>query len=343
MIRSSGWRALAVGLVAGVVLTGCELRPGAAAIVGEDRIASEELSDAVERLVTAPQFERGEGTDREALQRAVLTRLILVEIAQEAARRRNVQVTDGEVDRQYEQFRERFGEEDLAKQAVQAGIAPADLRSYIRTISLLEKVGDDVTADLQVPDEQLREVYQQNIANYDSAKTAHILVPTEKQARDLLAQVKADPSRFADLARQFSIDPGSKENGGDLGTNPPGRFVPEFDQAIFSAKTGDIVLARTEFGWHVIQVQERNTTTFEEAKPELRRIALQDIRDQRVQELRQETAADLGVTVNPRYGRWDPAAGAVLPPDPATGVTRPEPTAPALQPGDGGELIPQQR
>jgi peptidyl-prolyl cis-trans isomerase D len=60
-----------------------------------------------------------------------------------------------------------------------------------------------------------------------------------------------------ELAKKYSDDPGSKGQGGELGFAQPGKMVPEFDKAIFTQKIGDIAIIRTSFGYHVVQVEER--------------------------------------------------------------------------------------
>ena len=82
----------------------------------------------------------------------------------------------------------------------------------------------------------------------------HILVTTEAQATDIRNQLEKGAD-FAALAKQYSIDTGSKNNGGDLGWFPHGVMVSQFDQAAFSLKVGEISQpVKTQFGYHIIEV-----------------------------------------------------------------------------------------
>src|SRR5690606_25180220 len=99
----------------------------------------------------------------------------------------------------------------------------------------------------------------------DSVKASHILLnPTAEGGVDK-AQAKADSIKgliqqgesFAALAIQFSLDEGSKINGGDLGTFARGQMVPEFDEAVFSGKTGDVVIVNSRFGTHIIRIEKQ--------------------------------------------------------------------------------------
>jgi peptidyl-prolyl cis-trans isomerase C len=97
----------------------------------------------------------------------------------------------------------------------------------------------------------------------------HILVESEEQAKEIYEKI-AHGEDFAKMAKQFSKDPGSKEEGGDLGFFGRGRMVPEFEQAAFKLEKGDVSLpVRTQFGWHLIRVEEKRELTappFEQIK-----------------------------------------------------------------------------
>ena len=330
MTRTPRLLALAAGAV--LLLTGCgdgQARPGAAAVVGEERITTEQLQAIVERGLEDPQAAQQLGGDLPAYQRLALSRLINAEVLEQAAEERGVTVTDGQVDAQIEQFAQQAGgREVLEQQAAQSGIAAPDLEPFVRSIVLDQQLGDELTEDLDVPAADLQGLYQENLAQYDRVRSRHILVADEATARRILAQVQEDRTRFAELAAEFSTDTSNKDNGGELGLAGRGQFVPEFENAIFGAKEGDIVLVQTQFGWHVIEVLERQTTSLAEATPELRRAALQTERQERVQQLLRETSEDLGITVNPRFGRWNPETGQVEPEEGANGVLVPDEGAP---------------
>jgi peptidyl-prolyl cis-trans isomerase C len=108
----------------------------------------------------------------------------------------------------------------------------------------------------------------------------HILVDNEQQAKDLIAKIKAGAS-FEDLAKQFSKDPGSGKNGGDLDWSDPKAYVPEFADAATHLQKGQMTdtPVHTQFGWHIIRVDD------------VRNIApppLEQVRPQIVQQIQQE-------------------------------------------------------
>jgi peptidyl-prolyl cis-trans isomerase D len=99
----------------------------------------------------------------------------------------------------------------------------------------------------------------------DSVKASHILINATAEGGVDKAKAKADSiagvirkgGSFADLAKQFSTDPGSKDNGGELGTFARGAMVPAFEDAVFDGKPGEIKVITTQFGVHVIRIDSQ--------------------------------------------------------------------------------------
>jgi peptidyl-prolyl cis-trans isomerase D len=140
---------------------------------------------------------------------------------------------------------------------------------------------------VHVSDDQLKAQYQQNIAQYEvpnRVHVEHILLSTvgktsaevdeiRQKAEDILKQVKKG-GNFADLAKKYSEDPGSKDKGGDLGWIIQGQTVPEFEKTAFTLEKGQVSdLVKTQFGFHIIKVLEKeqaHTKPFDEVKDTLR-------------------------------------------------------------------------
>ena len=99
----------------------------------------------------------------------------------------------------------------------------------------------------------------------DSVKARHILIGASKMPHDkalLLADslkklIQSGKKSFADLAKFYSNDPGSAEKGGELGTFGRGQMVPEFDNAVFEGKKGDLKIVSTQFGVHLIEIEDQ--------------------------------------------------------------------------------------
>ncbi len=143
-------------------------------------------------------------------------------------------------------------------------------------------------AQTMVDAADVRKTYDANVRQYtanEERSAAHILIPVKpdakedektaakKQADDVYAKAKAAPAKFADLAREYSKDPGSAEQGGDLGSFARGSMVKPFEDAVFAAKAGDLLApVQSDFGWHVIKVgnvREARTLPFDEVKAQI--------------------------------------------------------------------------
>lgn len=141
----------------------------------------------------------------------------------------------------------------------------AKLQYLVLTPDALGKV-------LSVSDEEVLEFYNKNPDRYskqEERKASHILISLAKDAdagakerarklaEDVLAQIKASPKSFEDLARKYSQDPGSANLGGSLGFFARGAMVKPFDEAVFSMKPGDLQgPVETQYGFHVIRLDE---------------------------------------------------------------------------------------
>ena len=330
-------RLTALAGVVAISLSGCgaAVRTGAAATVGAERITTSALDRVVQRGLADPSAAQTVGTDRAGFERSVLSRLIEHLVVTDVGRREQVNVDGGDVAATQDRIAAQLmGLDQLKAAALKAGISAADLPQTLSDVALRDKLADKLTASVSVPDAQLQAAFARSAATNDQVHSAHILVASPAVAQMLLAKVTADPSTFAALAAQFSQDAGSKTKGGDLGFLGRGVLEKPFEAAIFNNKPGSFVIARTRFGYHVIHVIERRTTTFDQAKAELRRGVLAQQRTAAVDALLRADAKRLGVHVNPRFGRWDAARLSVAAPvaDPATDVTRASPTAGAAGP-----------
>ena len=127
-----------------------------------------------------------------------------------------------------------------------------------------------LAAQVTVDADEVRRAYEANLKQYSTAEeraASHVLIAVKPDASDadkaaakqkaeaLLAQAKANPNKFAELAKTNSQDPGSAPQGGDLGTFARGSMVKPFEDAVFGAKVGDILgPVQTDFGYHIIKV-----------------------------------------------------------------------------------------
>ena len=138
-----------------------------------------------------------------------------------------------------------------------------------------------LAAQQELSDADLRAAYEKDKSRLEVAEkrhARHILITGKDdaaalaQAQQVLSQAKSGKD-FGELAKQFSQDPGSAQNGGDLGWAERGSFVKPFADALFAMKVGEIAgPVKTQFGYHIIrldEIQAGKSKSFEEARPEL--------------------------------------------------------------------------
>ena len=323
------------GLLAGCG-TGTLGNAGVAARVGGDVISLDTFTDRVDRGLANAAFKEQVGERQAEYQRSVLQTLIRATLVERLAADHGVTVTAAEYAKRLKEFEDQAGGRDkLVEQAEQNGVSAEDIDSVIREFVLNDAVADKLVENEQVAEADLRKAYQTNITRYDQVHVRHILVEKKATADSIMSQLRGGGD-FAALAKQHSTDTSNKDNGGDLGFTGKGAFVPEFEKAIFAVKNPPQLVGpvKTQFGYHVIEVLERKTTTFEQARADLRREALQDKREAVLETSLKTLVKKLVVSVSPRIGAWDAEAVAVVAPKDELSTPTPTP-ADSVPPQDG--------
>jgi peptidyl-prolyl cis-trans isomerase C len=158
--------------------------------------------------------------------------------------------------------------------------------------SLLQDSGKSALSD-----EAERKVYDEavkQVKNEEEVHARHILVPTEDEAKAILAELKGGAD-FAALAKEKSKDPGAAE-GGDLGYFTKEQMVPEFAEVAFKLGKGQLSdPVKTQFGWHIIKVEDkrtRPTPTFEQVKPQIENYVAHRAQAEMVENLRKSATVE---------------------------------------------------
>ncbi len=202
---------------------------------------------------------------------------------------------------EYQQFamgagKRQFAEDYVRMKLLSAEGAKAGLDKDPEVVSQLTLMKENLIAQAELKkmeaamkpgDEELKSYYESHKNEYEEVKARHILIAfkgspaaqtgkkelTEDEAKakaeDIRKQIAAG-AKFEDLAKKESDDTGSGAQGGDLGSFSHGQMVPEFEKAAFEAKVGEITPpVRTQYGYHVIQVQSHGSTPFETVRPSI--------------------------------------------------------------------------
>jgi peptidyl-prolyl cis-trans isomerase C len=147
-------------------------------------------------------------------------------------------------------------------------------------------------------EDKLKARYADYVKNYkpkEEVSARHILVAKEDEAKAVIKELDKGAD-FAELAKKHSTDPAG-QNGGELGFFSRDDMVPEFSEAAFKLKKGEYTKepVKTQFGWHVIKVEDRRTTSapsFDEAKEELQDQITRDVVTSKVSELRKNAKVE---------------------------------------------------
>jgi peptidyl-prolyl cis-trans isomerase C len=183
--------------------------------------------------------------------------------------------------------------------------------AYLRDKALMETLLGNVAKDAAT-DAAIKATYDEAAKNQKPETeyhAHHILVPTEEEAKKALARVKGGED-FGKVAGEVSKDPGSK--GGDLGWFTKDRMVPEFGDAAAKLKPGEISEpVKTQFGWHIIKLDETRPKTFpplDQIKDQVARYVVQKAQSDLVMKLRDGSKIER--TDQPADAKAAPAAPA---------------------------------
>ena len=183
----------------------------------------------------------------------------------------------------------------LMQEAKKAGVdKKADVAAQaeaMRQSVIIRAYVQEYTKKNPISEEQLKSQYETIKTQLGSTeyKARHILVKEEAEAKAIIENLKKG-AKFDELAKQ-SLDPGSKENGGDLGWASAGNFVKPFADALTALAKGKYTEApvQSQFGYHVIQLEDTrplNAPPFEEIKPRLQQQAQSQQISKMVEDLR---------------------------------------------------------
>ena len=181
----------------------------------------------------------------------------------------------------------------------------ANVKEFIQArmakVSYLTLSKENLNESIQIPENELKVLYEEeknNLKSDEQRRAKHILISDKKLAEKVFLMLKKG-ALFDDLAKQYSEDTGSKNEGGDLGFFSKGIMVSEFEQSAFSLNKGEqSELIKSEFGYHIIvltDIKEEKVPSFEEIRKKL----VNQYKENKISELLYKTSEDLA---NAAYG-----------------------------------------
>lgn len=180
------------------------------------------------------------------------------------------EVSDKEVEKELKKVKDQVGDE-FEQVLTMQGLTEEELKTDLKKSLLQEKA---ITEDIEISEDEMKQYYDRMNTEIEAR---HILVEDEEKAKDIKKQLD-DGGDFAKLAKENSTDEGTAEEGGDVGFFTVGSMVPEFEDAAFKMKKGEISdPVQSDFGYHIIEVLDKKDTeedvgSFEDNEDDIRRM-----------------------------------------------------------------------
>ncbi len=294
-------KTLSILALSAVLLSACG-GSSVVATVGDREI----LESDVESLVASEAVEGGV-IPADAFADELLNVIVEIAVVQAAENEFGLAFTDVEVDGKVAEFQTQI--EDSGQTVEEFLDFQGRTQDWLRRVALQQLVYDAVADELlsaegAITDEDLQNQYDTQIYDLTDACVSHILVATEEDATTVEERL-AGGEAFADVATEVSTDPGSAENGGELGCGPLSQWVPEFAQGALDAEIDQPTAPiQSQFGYHVILVTERTTTSFEEVEEDLRTQLEAFRRNSVMEDWLLETLGEADVSIVEEYGSW---------------------------------------
>lgn len=286
--------------------------PAVVARVNSTEITKTELIGRIEKRQADRQIPQGEITAE--TYRSVLDQAINMELLYQSSVSSNLVATPEEIEATLNRLRSQFpDEESFAKGLADRGLSIDGAREQIRKdLSIKKFIDEKISRRVVVDEAQKKGFYEENqerMKQPEHLELSHILIAVGKNTSEEEALAEAERVRkmissgemeFSEAARRFSDDPGSKNQGGSM-TVTKGVTVPPFEAAAFSLELEILSEpVKTRFGYHLIQVHEKNpprTIPFEEIEPTIQKVlerkAFQEELQNEVQKLKSEADIEI--------------------------------------------------
>ena len=224
---------------------------------------------------------------------SVVETLINNKVIELEGEKEGIEVSKKEINAELDNFIKSYGGEETFNSALEAsGISLADFKKDIENYLIVEKI---LGKEIEITEDEMKEYFEENKESFneeEQVQASHILVEDEKTAKEVLEKLNAGED-FAELAKEYSTDEGSAEEGGDLGYFAYGDMVEEFSEAAFKLKEGEISEpVKSEYGYHIIKVtgkKEAKEATFEDHKEEIKTILFDNEINSKYQDWLDET------------------------------------------------------
>ncbi len=228
------------------------------ATVDKEKITQEQLNEELNKQYGA----------------SVLNMMISNKVVDLEADKAKVKVTDKEIQAELDKMVEQYGGQEtfnmlLAQNGVTEDLFKEQIEQNLKVTKILEP-------SIEITDDEIKTYFEDNKASFDTpeqVEASHILVEDEKTAKEVKKKID-EGGDFAELAKEYSTDTQTAENGGELGYFSTGQMVEAFDKAAFAMKVDEISdPVKTDYGYHIIKVtgkKEAKEATLEDSKAKIK-------------------------------------------------------------------------
>jgi peptidyl-prolyl cis-trans isomerase C len=265
--------------------------PDPVAIVEGEKISRADLEETFNNALASSGISADDLTPDQKIAgyREILDELIVDKLISRKAS--SVEIKDADLEAELTRVKGQFPSEDVFKaEMAKAGETESSFRDTVKKMMQQQKWMESQIGDkASVADADIKKFYDENKKEFEHpemVRASHILIRLPEDASDevvaekkkaaqaALDRVTTKKEDFTAVAKEVSEEPGANESGGDLNFFPKDRMVPEFANAAFAMKKGEISKepVRTKFGWHIINVTDRKdsgTMPFEEVKDQV--------------------------------------------------------------------------
>jgi parvulin-like peptidyl-prolyl isomerase len=272
------WLAIRMSKQAGPVAnTSISISSDLAAKVNGEPITTNEVDSAFAAL---PAMYQQFMTKQQVLEQVIDEKLLVLD-----AQNKGIIISEDELNKELQTLKDdnKLTEADFQKALAEQNLTEAAFKDLFKKRLLIRKLfNETILKDITVTEADARTYYDANKEQFfqpEQVAARHILVNTSAEAQKIYDELKKG-GNFSDLAVKYSIDPSAQYNEGDLGFFGREQMVPEFEEAAFALKVGEISQpVKTSFGYHIIEVYDKKAES---------QIAYADVKDKIIEGLKSQ-------------------------------------------------------
>lgn len=269
-IMKKAYQVMVLGATLMIALSGCNQNTSSTdwnevvAVVGDQNITKDDLYNLL-------MEKNGE---------TALNTLIDEKILELEVEKNKIEISQEEIQAELDKTIEEVGGLDqFGILLMQYGMTEDDIEENIKVNLTYKRILEPL---ITITEDDMKAYFEENssyFATEEQVKASHILVDSEEKAKEVKAKID-EGGDFAELAKEYSTDPSNSNNGGSLGFFGRGQMVQEFEDVAFSLEPGSISdPVKTEFGYHIIKVEEKQgakEANYEESKDEIKDILVDE-------------------------------------------------------------------